>query len=118
MITNITMKLVTAPLCGSLISLGCLRRQPFSLLDKKKTQRRRERERERETFYCQTAVQKKAGVTASLQIIKVNLCGLFVLFIEHKTSRPVFSPCWLLNFAKVAGRPTQSFDLLRHQFYL
>jgi hypothetical protein len=52
MITNITIKVVTAPLCGSLISLGCLRRQPFSLLDKKS-------QREGETFYCQTAVPKK-----------------------------------------------------------
>jgi hypothetical protein len=91
-------------LCGGLIPLGCFGRQPFSLLDKKKKE---ERERER-NFLLSNSCAKKAGVTASLQIIKVNLCGVFVLFIEHKLLDQ-FSP-WLApelcKSGRQAGRPT------------
>jgi len=48
----------------------------------------------------------------SLQIIKVNLCGVFVLFIAHKL------PDQLAPELCKSGRPTQSSDPQYHQFLL
>lgn len=64
------------------------------------------------SFLLSNCCAKEAGVTVSLQIIKVNLCGVFVLFIAHKL------PDQLVPELCKSGRPTLSSDPPYHQFLL
>jgi hypothetical protein len=116
MITDITIKVVTASLCGSLISLGCSRRQPFSLLDKKN----RESEWEGETFYCQTAVPKTLELQRLSRLSKW-ICVVCLFFLLSTKLPDQCSPWLAPKLCKGGrwtgrGRPTLSFDLLRHEF--
>jgi len=65
-----------------------------------------------EVFLLSNCSAKGAGVTMSLQIIKVNLCGVFVRFIAHKL------PDQLAPELCKSGRPTLSSDPAYHQFLL
>jgi hypothetical protein len=64
------------------------------------------------SFLLSNCSAKEARVTMSLQIIKVNLCGVFVLFIAHKL------PDQLAPELCKSGRLTLSSDPPRHRFLL